>query len=120
MEDCELIINIPSEEEAAHLEPQSHVDVGLKLGPRSNHVHVYRVDVEEPLDSRTLSWNTRPSIGERITTLSVGYGYTDSYRFACPRDSLHSFMYVAASELSHIEWWQNKQTENPGMFSFQS
>ena len=101
----------------AYLPPEKFaINSSLIIGPDFNHFELYRLDASElPLDTKTLSYNTKPKALEKLATVSVDFGMEWKWNFPCERDSLHAFELRAASGLTRFEWWHDKEIESPGM-----
>lgn len=115
MESCELTLRLPSDETAVR------TNSTLVLGGRLNDVDIYRLisdktssSLDTVIDQRKLSYQTRPTLGEKVGSVSVDYGTEWTYKFPCVMDSLHAFALVAADDSALIEWWQDKQSLEPG------
>ena len=115
MEACVLTLRLPSDEKAIQ------ANSTVSLGGRLNDIDIYRLikdkgsqSLDTVIDQRKLSYQTRPAFGEKVGTVSVDYGTEWTYKFPCAMDSLHAFALVAADDSARIEWWQDKQSLEPG------
>ncbi|KAI0078431.1 hypothetical protein K474DRAFT_923194 [Panus rudis PR-1116 ss-1] len=115
MERCELVLDPSHDGSASH----PHSNYNARLGPGQNLVNIWRLSTRHSLDSRKLSWHTRPSRMEKIATISVRYGTSWSYNFTCPADTLHSFEFSAASGDTLVEWTQDHRQPVPGVVIYQ-
>ena len=92
----------------------------LVFGPTHNHIYVHELvseskgPVDAVINGKTLTYNTRPALGEKLGSLHLEYGFEWSHTFPCAMDSLHAFALVAADDVTHVEWWQDKQSLLPG------
>ena len=95
-------------------------------------VSVYRLDSTR-LDTKSLSYNTRPSRVTEVANIEVANEAVDWSRdFSCAWDELLTFEvacfaedrsgYDKQRERCSLEWWQNKESEDPqqGMCRFQA
>ena len=116
MESCELSVITPSLDYI----PPYYLNDTLSLGSGTNTVDIYRLKSDEPLDPKSLSWDTKPTWGKKIATVHIGHNFSFAHKFACPMDSVHSFIFVASTQQpdAHVEWWQDKTTETPSKSIF--
>lgn len=90
------------------------------FGSTHNHIYVHELvseskgPVETVINGKTLTYSTSPALGEKIGSLHLEYGFEWSHTFPCAMDSLHAFALVAADDVTHVEWWQDKQSLLPG------
>ncbi|GJE92357.1 hypothetical protein PsYK624_085110 [Phanerochaete sordida] len=92
MEDCELVVDLPAHGAAL----EGGAAFALQPGSRFD---VFRVRTAQALQTKTLSWRTRPSTRELVTSVAPEAGArTTVARFPCPRGSLHTFEVACAGE----------------------
>ncbi|KAI0060425.1 hypothetical protein BV25DRAFT_1788721, partial [Artomyces pyxidatus] len=94
----------------------------LYLGNGSNVIDIYALvsgpgksGLDDVIDGNRLSYRARPALGDKVASVKVDYGTTWTHRFHCAMDSLHAFVLTAGSEATSVQWWQDKQSESPGM-----
>jgi len=110
MERCELNLRILPESITPLLQP-------IKIS-------IYRLGSELPVDTKILSYSTRPTRLNTIATISMdpSSGVEWSHEFKCAWDSLLTFEVAYFSQGVagfddeggfSIQWWQNKEKSNP-------
>ena len=112
MEDCRLVFTLP----ALGMPLEDHASFSMRPQSRFD---VFRLAVGRPLNTKVLSYRTKPKISEKIATLQAHLdGETEIYRFPCPRASLHVFE-VACAEGSDcfLDVWSSQNTSY-GMLVF--
>jgi len=109
MERCELQLMI---------KPQSSVS----LSPKPFTLEVFRLNSSLPLDTRALTYKTRPPRISKVAAVEVtGASDTHWYRgFACASDDVLTFELACEPTLDEgecrVEWWQNKSNPPTAVF----
>ncbi|CAL1697624.1 unnamed protein product [Somion occarium] len=116
MENCEIVVDPAHRGAAAH----EHSNFNATLGGGENVIDVWRLAAPYSIDSRTLSWKTRPSRAEKVATFQMQYGSKWSHKFSCPTDTLHVFEFGAANDETYVEWTQDHREPTPGVVMYQS
>jgi hypothetical protein len=118
MENCQLVLNVPSPQTLANAnEAQPTGTVGAKgivLSAPFVDIHVWRLDHASTrfLDPQRLSWNTRPprARGLPLVTFTLSNETTAmSTNFSCTSDSLQTFEFACASEACLVDFWQDRE-----------
>ncbi|KZT08021.1 uncharacterized protein LAESUDRAFT_650360 [Laetiporus sulphureus 93-53] len=112
METCELHVDLPSQQTNSTSYPGHSISISL-----------YRIDASFPVDTKTLSYDTRPARLFKIDdiTMVVGNVYHWHHKFLCASEEVLSFELIRASFDSdydcHVEWWQDRDGtgDGPGM-----
>ncbi|PSR83172.1 hypothetical protein PHLCEN_2v377 [Hermanssonia centrifuga] len=110
MESCELNILIPA---------VSSADGAA--------ISVYRVNETYALDTRTLSYGTRPQRLQKLSDIPINPDDNVHWhrKFACPSESVLSFELACSTATGHscnLEWWQDKtqsSMDNSGIYIVQ-
>ncbi|KAL6306347.1 hypothetical protein BKA93DRAFT_153763 [Sparassis latifolia] len=105
MEECALVLRLPGVDEKLEGKDPFLVDSRSMLD-------FYSLDVPRVLDVKKLSWRTRPSRGNKVSTLLVRTeAETEVARFPCPWGSLHTFE-VACAKGSQclVDVWSTQNT----------
>ncbi|THH23228.1 hypothetical protein EUX98_g7954 [Antrodiella citrinella] len=122
MESCELTVRLPGEEMVVD-NSRSESTASLVLGPTHNHIYVHAVipatngsSSDDAFNPTTLTYASRPELGEKIGSLHLDYGFEWTHTFPCAMDSLHAFVLTAADDSTHVEWWQDRQSVLPAVY----
>ena len=103
MENCVLTVATP---------PASASNVTLGLG--NNVVDIWSVAAEYPLNSKVLSWNSRPKRISKVGSVMMTHGMNFTYPFSCPSDTLATFEFSAGGEGTYVDWVQGHKSPTPG------
>jgi Ubiquitin 3 binding protein But2 C-terminal domain len=111
MEACTLHIRLPSTSD-------TRFNSTVTLYGGSNAIEIYRLESDSVINLDSLSFRTSPRKSERLGTVNAVYNMDWNYDFPCTMDSLHAFALVPSNDKTSVEWWQDKQAELPGKWSF--
>ncbi|KAI0318448.1 hypothetical protein OF83DRAFT_1171081 [Amylostereum chailletii] len=107
MEDCQVVVDVPPNEVLA----ASPGNKTFTLKPAVAAVEVWKVHTQDVLDPKRLSCRTLPTKRELVDTVLVQEGFAAATgHFACPRDSLQTFLFVCKKgESCMVDFWQDKR-----------
>ncbi|EMD31803.1 hypothetical protein CERSUDRAFT_88672, partial [Gelatoporia subvermispora B] len=113
MEECSLIFRLPRVDEPLEGKDPFMMEASSVFA-------VYRLDVAEPLDVRTLSWRTHPARSSKVGALSPKAGEeTEVARFPCEWASLHTFEVACAiGSQCLLDVWSS-QNRTWGLYMYQ-
>lgn len=111
METCELRLSLPASSSESLILPEQSFPLSL-----------YRLNSTIPLDVTTVAHQTRPPRVSKIGDVHFTHGNSTLWhrKFSCTTEEVLTFE-LACSEVSggeacHVEWWQNKEHPDPGLF----
>ncbi|KAJ6490182.1 hypothetical protein DFH09DRAFT_865623, partial [Mycena vulgaris] len=105
MEACELRIEIPTN--------ASMVSANRTLTLSSSSLEIFAVDYNKRLHADTLSYASRPTRGNKIADVVLGYGAQWTHHFSCRMDDMFAFELTCPllddGTICGVRWEQDKE-----------
>jgi hypothetical protein len=116
MEQCQIVINIPSDKELA--DAPRNKTVSLNAGTTA--IKVWRLDSARPVSARTLSMKSRPRRLDVVDVIQVKRSEKAVTKsFTCPTDTLQTFEFECVEkENCLVDFWQDKFEPNLGRYPY--